>query len=82
MRKTLAIAALAVVTVTSSLIATTGQADAQFRRWGPALGIGIATGIVAGAVIANSAPAERCGWVRTYDRWGNYTGRAWACTPY
>ena len=35
MRKTLAIAALAVVTITSSLIATTGNADAQFRRWGP-----------------------------------------------
>jgi hypothetical protein len=78
MRKTLAIAALAIVTVTSSLIATTGQADAQFRRWGPAAFI--AGGIVAGAVIANSGPGyERCGWLRQYDRYGNYMGRTWVC---
>ena len=82
MRKTLAIAALAIVTVTSSLIATTGQADAQFRRWGPAIGLGIAGGFVAGAVIANSGPYERCGWLRHYDRCGNYIGRSWACVPY
>jgi hypothetical protein len=82
MRKTLAIAALAVVTVTSSMIATTGQADAQFRRWGPAVGLGIAGGLMAGAIIADSAPYERCGWVRTYDRRGNYRGRAWACNYY
>lgn len=79
MRKTLAIAALAVVTITSSLIATTGQADAQFRRWGPAVIVG---GIVAGAVIANSAPYERCGWVYHQDRRGNVIGRSWACVPY
>lgn len=76
MRKTLAIAALAVVTVTSSLIASTGQADAQFRRWGPAA---IAGAFIAGAVIANSGPYERCGWLRRYDRWGNYRGRVWVC---
>ena len=81
MRKTLAIAALAVVTVTSSLIATTGQADAH-RRWGPAIGLGIAGAFVAGAVIANSAPYERCGWVYHQDRWGNVIGRSWACVPY
>lgn len=79
MRKTLAIAALAVVTVASGLIATTGQADAQFRRWGPAA---IAGAFVAGAVIANSGPYERCGWVRHFDRRGNYIGRSWACVPY
>ena len=80
MRKMLAVAALAVVTITSSMIATTGQADAHFRRWGPAIGLGIAAGVVAGAVIANSGPAyERCGWVRQYDRFGNYMGRTWVC---
>jgi hypothetical protein len=73
----LAVAALAVVTVTSSLIASTGQADAQFRRWGPAAIIGGA--FIAGAVIANSGPYERCGWLRRYDRWGNYRGRVWVC---
>jgi hypothetical protein len=78
MRKTLAIAALAGITVFSSLIATTSQADAQFRRWGPAVGLGL----FAGAVIANSGPVvvhERCGWLRHYDRFGNYMGRAWVC---
>jgi hypothetical protein len=79
MRKTLAIAAIAIVTVASSLIATTNNADAQFRRWGPAA---IAGAFVAGAVIANSAPYERCGWVRRFDRWGNYMGRAWVCAAY
>ena len=79
MRKTLAIAALAVVTVTSSLIATTNQADAHRWRWGPAVGLGIAGAFVAGAVIANSGPYERCGWLRRYDRWGHYRGRVWVC---
>ena len=76
MRKMLAVAALAVVTVTSSLIATTGQADAQFRRWGPAA---IAGAFVAGAVIANSAPYQRCGWLHRYDRWGNWKDKIWVC---
>ena len=82
MRKMLAVAALAVVTVTSSLIASTGTADAQFRRWGPAA---IAGAFVAGAVIANSGPYYvdgRCGWLRHYDRWGNYRGRTWVCNNY
>lgn len=81
MRKTLAIAAIAVVTITSSLIATTGNADAQFRRWGPAIGI-LGAAAVTGAIIANSAPYERCGWVRSFDRHGNYMGRTWMCTAY
>jgi len=81
MRKMLAIAAIATVTVTSSLIATTGNADAQFRRWGPAVGI-LGAAAVTGAIIANSAPYERCGWVRQVDRYGNYMGRTWACFPY
>jgi hypothetical protein len=79
MRKILAIAAITIVTVTSSLIATTNNADAQFRRWGP---VAIAGAFVAGAVIANSAPysyGPRCGWVRQFDRWGNYMGRVWVC---
>lgn len=80
MRKMLAVAALAVVTITSSMIATTGQADAHFRRWGPAIGLGIAAGVVTGAIIANSGPVyERCGWLRRYDRFGNYMGRTWVC---
>jgi len=80
MRKMLAVAALAVVTITSSLIASTGQADAQFRRWGP---LAIGGAFIAGAVIANSGPyyydGPRCGWVRQFDRWGNYMGRVRVC---
>lgn len=82
MRKTLAIAALAAVTVASSMIASTSEADAHFRRWGPGLGFVAAGAFVAGAVIANSAPYERCGWVYRYDRRGHVIGRAWACVPY
>jgi hypothetical protein len=73
-------AALAIVTVTSSLIATTNNADAQFRRWGP---LAIGGAFIAGAVIANSGPyyydGPRCGWVRQFDRWGNYMGRVRVC---
>lgn len=80
MRKTLAIAALVGVTITSSLIATTGQADAQFRRWGPAFGAAVGVGIVTGAIIANSGPRyERCGWLYQRDDWGNVIGRTWVC---
>jgi hypothetical protein len=80
MRKTLAIAALVGATIFSSLIATTGQADAQFRRWGPALGIAAGVGIVTGAIIANSGPRyERCGWLYQRDEYGNYMDRTWVC---
>jgi len=77
MRKLFVVAALAVTTIASSMIVTADQAQAQ-RRWGPALGLGIAAGIVTGAIIANSGP-ERCGWLRQYDRYGNYMGRVWVC---
>ena len=56
MRKMLAVAALAGLTIVSSMIATTGQADARGWRWGPAIGLGVAGAFVAGAVIANSGP--------------------------
>ena len=81
MRKILAIAAIAIVTVTSSLIATTSNADAQFRRWGWAPAA-VAGAFVAGAVIANSGPyyySPRSCWARQFDRWGNYMGRVWVC---
>lgn len=81
MRKTIAIAALAGLTITSSLIASTGQADAQLRRWGPIVGLGVAAGVT-GAIIADSMRHERCGWMEQYDRRGNYLGRSWVCTTY
>ena len=80
MRKTLAIAALAIVTVSSSLIASTNDADAHFRRWGP---VAFAGAFVAGAVIANSGPyyynGPRSCWARQFDRYGRYMGRVWIC---
>jgi hypothetical protein len=81
MSKFFAVAALAGATVASTMIATTDQANAQ-RRWGPAIGLGIAAGIVTGAVIANSY--AQCGWVNQFDRWGNYIGRVRVCNtvPY
>ncbi len=73
MRKMLVIAALAVATVSSTMIATTDQANAQFRRWGPAV---FGAAVVTGAIIASQ---RECGWVRQFDRRGNYMGRVWAC---
>jgi hypothetical protein len=70
----LVIAALAVATVSSTMIASTDQANAQFRRWGPAAFVGAA--VVTGAIIASQ---RECGWVRQFDRRGNYMGRVWAC---
>jgi hypothetical protein len=87
MSKLFAVVALAGATFASTMIATTDEAQAQ-RRWGPAVGIGIAAGVLAGAAIANSGPAYaspvRCGWVDQYDRWGNYMGRVRVCdtVPY
>jgi hypothetical protein len=80
MKKFLTVAALAGATVASTMIASTDQANAQFRRWAPLVGVGAAA-VIAGTVIANSAPV-RCGWVRQYDRWGNYMGRVQVCTEY
>jgi hypothetical protein len=84
MSKFFAVVALAGATIASTMIATTDQANAQFRRWGPAIGLGVA-GFVAGAAIASStvyAGPVRCGWVAQYDRWGNYMGRVKVCTHY
>jgi hypothetical protein len=83
MKKFLTVAALAGATVASTMFVTTDQANAQFRRWGPAV---IGAGIVAGAIIASQPYAHpvRCGWVARYDRWGNYLGRVRVCdtVPY
>jgi hypothetical protein len=85
-RKILAIAALAGITIASSLIASTDEASAQ-RRWVRAFGPGVAAGVIAGATIASSGPVTveaKCGWVDQYDRNGNYLGRVRVCdtSPY
>jgi hypothetical protein len=85
-RKTFAIAALAAITVASSLLAFTDEAAAQQRRWTRAFGIGIGAGVIAGATVA-SVPVyveAKCAWVDQYDREGNFLGRVRVCdtTPY
>ena len=84
MSKFFAVVAVAGATIASTMIATTDQANAQFRRWAPAVGFGFAAGVVTSAVIANSYAPVRCGWVAQYDRWGNYIGRVKVCNtvPY
>jgi len=43
----------AAATVAAALLAAPSDANAQ-RRWGPAVGLGILGGVVAGSIIANS----------------------------
>jgi hypothetical protein len=77
-------AALAVVTLATSL-ALPSSAEAHGRRWGFAAGL-IGAAIVSSA-IANSVYAEpvydddyvRCRFVRQYDKFGNYIGKARVC---
>lgn len=43
----------AAATVAAALMAAPSDANAQFRRWGPAVGLGILGGVVVGSIIAN-----------------------------
>jgi hypothetical protein len=77
--------ALTALTLTGGLAATSQPAEAK----GYGLGFGIAAGVITaaavGATIANSSydngyyGYHRCGWVRQYDAYGNYMGRARSC---
>jgi len=51
MKKILA-ALTAVAMLAAATVATTTDANAQFRRWGPAVGLGILSGVVIGSIIA------------------------------
>jgi hypothetical protein len=58
--------------------------EAQARGWGVGLGIGLGVGALVGAAAASSyAPAyvvtpgyRTCHWVRQFDAYGNYIGKA------
>jgi hypothetical protein len=76
--------ALAALTLTGGLAATSRPAEAR----GFGLGLGIAAGVVGaaavGAAVANGPyyngnVYRRCGWVRQYDAYGNYVGRVRTC---
>lgn len=77
--------ALAALTLTGGIAATSRPAEAR----GLGLGLGIAAGVIGaaavGAAVANGPYYDgyygyrRCGWVRQYDAYGNYIGRVRTC---
>ncbi len=76
--KTKVVAAVAALAIGATVMAS-GQAQAHHFHggWGP-FGFGFATGAIIGATIADG-PYYSCHWVRQYDQWGNYIGRAKVC---
>lgn len=76
--------ALAALTV-SGTVASTGSAQAKPTGWGWSVGAGLVGAAVVGNAIAASNDAyyhdgyRRCGWVRQFDVYGNYTGRIRTC---
>lgn len=72
----LAAAALAAITIATSMTAAAGEAQAKKWKPGYGIGLGIATGVLVGAAIASNAYAEpaygyqRCHFVKEYDGYG------------
>jgi len=105
LKKSVAVALTALVLGGAVAATSATPAAAQWHRgywgggyyhngwWGPAIGLGILGGVVAGAAIASSGPgygpgpyyggpgpgyAAGCGaWRPVYDNWGHYLGRRW-----
>ena len=82
----LAAGALAALTLTVGVLATsTTEAQAWGKKgWGPAVGFGIAAGIIGSAAYAATAPGYYgygygCRYVERYDAWGNYRGTRRVC---
>jgi len=81
----IAAGSLAALTLTVGVLATsTTEAQAWGRRgWGPAIGLGIAAGVIGTAAYAATAPGYRsCRYVERYDAWGNYRGTRRVCDVY
>jgi hypothetical protein len=77
---------LAALTITVGALATSStEAQAWGKKgWGPAVGFGIAAGVIGAAAVAATAPtyvvpAYECRYVERYDRWGNYRGTMKVC---
>jgi hypothetical protein len=80
---------LAALTLTAGMLATsTNEAQAWGKKgWGPAIGLGIAAGVIGAATYgAYAAPgyyvapdAVACRYVERYDAWGNYRGTRKVC---
>jgi hypothetical protein len=79
----IAAVALAALTLTGSVVATTSQAEARPLGWGWGVGAGIATAAIVGTAIAASNDPyygyHRCGWVAQYNAFGQYVGRVRTC---
>jgi hypothetical protein len=89
----LAAGTLAALTLTAGVLAAPTEAKAWKGGgfgWGPAIGLGIAGGVLAGAAYAATAPGygyyvgapAGCRWVARYDNWGNYRGSVKVCDLY
>ena len=84
----IAAGSLAALTLTVGVLATsTTEAQAWGRRgWGPAIGLGIAAGVIGTAAYAATAPGyygySNCRYVERYDAWGNYRGTRRVCDVY
>ena len=84
------IAAVALAAVTLGTTVLAGAGEAQARHWGGGWGwggAGFAAGALIGAGIASRAyepnyvyvDAPRCRWVRQFDDFGRYIGKAKVC---
>jgi len=82
------IAALAVaaLTLTGGIAATTQEAHAGkfHHHHGVGIGVDLAAGALFAAAASNAYANDyygyrRCGWVRQFDAYGNYIGRVRSC---
>jgi len=77
------IAAVSLAALTMGAVFLTAD-QAQARGWGVGLGIGLGVGALVGAAAASGygpayvvTPGYRtCHWVRQFDAYGNYIGKA------
>ena len=79
MKTKIAAALLAALTLGTVSLAGTSQAQAHHwggRGWGWG---GVGLGLALGAAAASTYAYGDCYWVRQFDRYGNYVGRARVC---
>jgi len=82
MKTRIAAALVAALTLGATMVAGSSQAQAHHWHggWGwSGVGLGLALGSAAASTYVYDAP---CRWVRQFDRFGNYVGRAKVCNYY
>ena len=85
----IAAVALAALTLGTTVLASSGEAQARHGGWGwGGVGLGVAAGAMIGAGIASRnyyepnyvyVDAPRCRWIRQFDDFGRYVGKAKVC---